>query len=175
MVTLTTERLLLRMFRQDDFEGYARMLADPEVTRYLGDGKPVARPAAWRQMAMLIGHWQLRGYGLWAVEEQGSGTLIGRIGIFNPEGWPGVEVGWMLRRESWGQGLATEGARAALAYAFTELNQPHIVSLIRPNNLASIRVAEKLGEALEDSIDMYGKQALVYGISQEKWQATAGT
>jgi len=174
MPTLQTDRLLLRIFRLEDFEPYAQMLADPEVQRYLGDGKPASRSEAWRSMAMLLGHWQLLGFGLWAVEERASGVLIGRIGLFNPEGWPGVELGWMLRRESWGQGLATEGARAALTYAFTELLQPHIISMIRPDNTASIRVAEKLGEQLEDRIEFRGDDALVYGISRERWQDTVG-
>lgn len=174
MPTLQTDRLLLRMFRLEDVEAYAQMLADPEVQRYLGDGKPASRSDAWRHMAMLLGHWQLLGFGLWAVEERASGALIGRIGLFNPEGWPGVELGWMLRRESWGQGLATEGARAALAYAFTELHQSHIISMIRPANTASIRVAEKLGEQLEDRIEFRADAALIYGISREQWQDTAG-
>lgn len=100
MVTLNTDRLHLRMFRQDDFEIYAQMCADPDVMRYLGAGQTLSRQDAWRQMAMTIGHWQLRGYGLWAVEERASGELIGRIGVFYPEGWPDVEVGWMLRRTS---------------------------------------------------------------------------
>ena len=173
MPTLQTDRLILRMFRLEDFEAYAQMLADLEVQRYLGDGKPASRSEAWRHMAMLLGHWQLLGFGTWAVEERASGALIGRIGLFNPEDWPGVELVWMLRRQSWGQGLATEGARAALAYAFTELHQPHIMSMIRPANTASIRVAEKLGQQLEDRIDFHGDDALVYGISREQWQKTA--
>jgi RimJ/RimL family protein N-acetyltransferase len=173
MVTLHTDRLLLRLFCQDDFESYARLLADAEVMRYIGNGKALSRPEAWRHMAMVVGHWQLRGYGPWAVEERASGDLIGRIGIFSPEGWPDVEVGWMLRRASWGQGFATEGAQAALAYAFTALQQPHVISMIRPDNTTSIRVAEKLGEQLEDRIEMHGDIALVYGIHRETWRQKA--
>ena len=70
MVTLTTDRLLLRPFRATDIDDYARMCADPEVTRYLGDGRPLSRSDAWRQMAMLVGHWHLKGYGMWAIEER---------------------------------------------------------------------------------------------------------
>lgn len=164
MVTLSTARLTLRMFREDDFAAYAAMCADPEVMRYLGTGQPMSRVEAWRQMAMILGHWSLRGYGLWAVEEQATRTLVGRIGFFNPEGWPGFELGWMLGRPYWGLGYATEGARAALEYGFTTLNQPHVISLIRPQNAASIRVATRLGEQLEDQIELLGGPALVYGI-----------
>jgi RimJ/RimL family protein N-acetyltransferase len=89
MVPLETERLRLRMFRETDLDAHAAMSADPEVMRYLGaTGEPLTRLDAWRQMAMFLGHWQLRGYGVWAVEERASGTFVGRIGLFNPEGWP---------------------------------------------------------------------------------------
>src|SRR5207253_7997909 len=96
--TLETPRLLLRMLRESDLDAYAAMLADPEVMRHLGDGRPLSRPEAWRNLALMVGHWQLRGYGLWAAEERATGALVGRIGLWNPEGWPGLEVGWTLRR-----------------------------------------------------------------------------
>lgn len=166
MVTLETERLRLRPFRDDDLDAYARICADPEVMRYLGEGKPLARPDAWRQMAMIIGHWHLRGYGLWAVEERASGVLVGRIGLFNPEGWPGLECGWMLAREHWGKGYATEGARRSLEYAFSTLGHAHVISLIRPGNAASVRVAERLGERLEGRTRLFGHEVDVYGMSR---------
>jgi RimJ/RimL family protein N-acetyltransferase len=169
--TLRTERLVLRMFREDDLDRYAAMMADPEVTRHLGDGGTLSRADAWRQMAFILGHWRLRGYGLWAVEEASTGRLAGRIGFFNPEGWPGFELGWALAREFWGRGYATEAARRALSYAFTELGREHVISLIRPGNLPSIRVAERLGERLESSVEIFGGEALVYGISREDWLA----
>jgi RimJ/RimL family protein N-acetyltransferase len=171
METLRTERLVLRMFREDDLDEYAVITADPEVSRYLGDGSPLSRDYAWRQMAMILGHWRLKGYGMWAAEEAATGRLVGRIGFFNPEGWPGFELGWMLAREFWGRGYATEGARRALEYGFTEMGREHVISLIRPANLPSIRVAERLGERLERSTDLFGNPALVYGISREDWLA----
>jgi RimJ/RimL family protein N-acetyltransferase len=121
-------------------------------------------------MAFIIGHWQLRGYGLWAAEERNSGQLIGRIGCYYPDGWPGFEIGWALRRESWGYGFAAEGARAALRFAFEELGQQHVISLIRPANERSIRVAERLGESLKGCTEVNGFEALVYGISREEWK-----
>jgi RimJ/RimL family protein N-acetyltransferase len=145
MITIKTGRLILRVFREADQDDYVAICDDPEVMRYLGEGKPLSRAEAWRQMALLLGHWQLRGYRMWAVEEPNSHKLIGRIGCFQPEGWPGLEIGWTLGRPYWGQGYATEGGRAALGYAFRTLNQGHVISLIQPGNLASIRVAERLG------------------------------
>ncbi len=168
MLTLETERLLLRMWREDDFESYARICADPEVMRYLG-GKPLSRLEAWRHMAYLVGHWHLRGYGHWAVEEKASGELIGRMGFFYPEGWPGFEAGWTLARESWGKGYATEGARRMLDHAFREMRREHVISLIHPENEASIRVAEKMGETLEGETEILGTPVLIYGISREAW------
>lgn len=171
MVTLETARLVLRMFCEADLDAYAQMCADPEVMRYLGAGQTLSRADTWRQIAMLLGHWQLRSYGMWAVEERASGTLIGRIGFFNPEGWPGFELGWMLGRAYWGHGFATEGARAALAYGFKELQQERIISLIRSQNVASIRVAERLGERFEKRVEVLGSAALVYSIGSTDWRA----
>lgn len=167
MVVLQTERLVLRLFRESDLDAYAEMCADPEVMRYLAGGKPLSRADAWRNMAMILGHWQLRGYGLWAVEERKSGMMIGQIGCWNPEGWPGLEIGWTLRRAYWGQGFATEGAYAAIRYAFNELGQSHIISLIRPENTASIRIAERVGEHHEGIAEVMGNMVLVYGLAKE--------
>ena len=172
MIRLETERLVLRMWREDDFETYARICADPDVMRYLTpEGRPLTRAEAWRQLAYIAGHWHLRGYGHWAVEEKESGRLVGRLGFLNPEGWPEFEIGWTLARESWGKGYATEGARRALAYAFEELDREHVISLIRPGNEPSVRVAERIGEKREGTTDVLGMEVMVYGISREEWRA----
>ena len=171
METLRTERLVLRMLREDDLDEYAAMTADPEVTRYLGNGDTLSRADAWRQVAMILGHWRLRGYGLWAAEEAATGRLVGRIGFLYPEGWPDFELGWTLAREFWGRGYATEGARAALEYGFTELGRDRVISLIRPANAPSVRVAERLGEKLEGTVDLLGSEALVYAVTREDWLA----
>lgn len=171
-VQLETERLVLRMFRESDLDAFAEMCADEIVMRYIGTGKTLSRAEAWREMAVMLGHWQLRGYGLWAVEERESHSLIGRIGCWNPEGWPGFEVGWMLRRQSWGHGLATEGVRAALNYAFSTLHRPHVISLICPENARSIRLASRVGERLEGETEALGIRFLVYGIDRETWIKT---
>lgn len=171
MVTLETDRLILRMLGETDLDAYAEMCADPEVMHFIGDGAPLARHMAWRKLAMMVGHWSLRGYGLWGAEEKSSGALIGYVGFWNPEGWPGFELGWTLRRSYWGMGYATEGARAALRYAFTKLDQPHVISLIHPENAASIRVAQRLGECLVGPTELMGKPALIYRISREQWES----
>ena len=116
----------------------------------------------WRSVAGALGHWVLRGYGLYAVEEKATGAFIGRIGLINPEGWPGLEAGWLLGRQHWGHGFATEGARAVVRMAYEALAATHVISLIRPENLASIRVAEKLGAIRESTIEMLGARAHIY-------------
>jgi len=157
---------------EEDFEAYAQICADTEVMRFLTpEGKTLTRAETWRQMAFLIGHWQLRGYGHWAVEEKATGNFIGRIGFLNPEGWPGFEIGWTLARDAWGKGYATEGAGRALEYAFTDLRRERVISLIHPENNNSIRVAERLGEKLEGKTEVHGIGVLIYGISRETWLA----
>ncbi len=164
--TLDTARLRLRPWHDEDLEPYAAMCADPEVMRYMGDGAPLSRDDAWRSMAMFVGHWQLRGYGMWAVEERDARAFIGRVGLHRPEGWPGLEVGWMLDRATWGRGYATEAGRASLDYAWRALDVDHVISLIMPENQASIRVAERLGQEREDTFDLNGLEVLVFGVDR---------
>jgi len=139
--TLTTDRLTLRGWRDEDLDDYAEITADPEVMRFM-DGV-IDRAQTWREMAVFAGHWALRGYGIWVVEREGA--LIGRIGLWQPDGWPGLEVGWLLGREAWGRGYATEAARASIEFAWGELRADRLISLIDPENVASQRVAERLG------------------------------
>ena len=160
--TLTTERLLLRGFAERDFESYAAMMADPEVTRHLGNGHALGRLEAWLQMAMFTGHWALRGFGVWAVEERATGSFVGRIGCFQPEGWPGFEIGYTLARPAWGRGYAREAAGAALGYARETLGRDRIISIIRPANAASIRVAVSLGATPGEVVEFFGAPAVVY-------------
>jgi RimJ/RimL family protein N-acetyltransferase len=168
VVTVGTERLLLRPFQEDDLDLYARMVGDAAVMRFIGDGHTHDREEAWKGIAQMLGHWQLRGYGLWALEERESGQLVGRAGLYNPEGWPGLEVGWLLARSYWGRGYATEAGRASLDYVWRELGADRVISLIYPENTASIRVAERLGETFERTITRDDKPVSIYGIDRPR-------
>jgi RimJ/RimL family protein N-acetyltransferase len=159
---LTTARLRFRAFRESDLDAYASIMADPEVTRFLGAGGAMSRVDAWRQMAMFLGHWVLRGFGLWALEEIESGRLIGRIGCHYPEGFPGFEVAYTLARDAWGRGYAREGVAAALAYARDVLHRSEIISLIRPDNARSIRVAQSFGAVPAETVEFFGAPSVVY-------------
>ena len=161
---LVTERLLLRGLELSDLDAYAAICADPDVRRFLGDGRPLERPAVWREMALLLGHWGLRGFGQWAVVERETGELVGRAGLWQPEAWPGLEVGWVLGRRYWGRGFATEAARAALHHAFSALGARRVISLIHPDNERSIRVAERLGERFDRRVELSGTPHHVYVI-----------
>lgn len=149
--TLETERLRLVPLDARHFDDYADMLADPQATRWVGDGEPLDRSHAWRSLAMLIGHWQLRGHGMWAIELKATGEFLGRAGLMNPEGWPDVELGWMLKTTHRHQGYATEACQAILEHAWGRMQLPRVISLVRVGNEVSDRLAERLGgEHIED-------------------------
>jgi len=168
---LLTERLRLRPFRRSDFDDYAALNADPEVVRHLGGGGPWDRGRSWRHMAFLLGHWQLGRPGMWVVEQRESGAFVGAVGFSEPEGWPGCELAWVLARRWWGLGYATESARAALAQAFDGWQRERVISLIHPDNHASVRVAERIGEKLQGRMHHFGREMLCYGIDREKERA----
>jgi RimJ/RimL family protein N-acetyltransferase len=168
---LETERLRLRQFRDGDFATYQAWCANPDLMRYLG-GRTFSTLEAWRHMAYVLGHWQLRGYGYYAVEEKATGRLVGRVGFTDSEGWPGFELGWTLAPEARGQGYAREAARFLLDYAFERLERPHVMSLIHPDNAPSIRVAEYLGQRVEGQTEVLTMPVLIYAIDHAGWRAT---
>lgn len=169
--TLETERLILRAFQDRDTDAWAAIVAHPEVSQFISvSGKPQDRLEAWRSMAMTLGHWQLRGFGMWAVEEKASGALVGRLGLYEPETWPGQEVGYAIARDHWGKGFATEGASAARDYAFETLGWPEIISIINPANTRSIAVAERLGETFKEHWSIGDLKLNIYGLTKADWE-----
>ena len=140
---LETERLVLRDFEPRDVAPSVASAADAEVQRFLGGPK---RPYdAYTGLATHAGPWALRGYGAWMVQRREDGELLGRLGLWAPEEWPDVEIGWRFFRAAWGQGYATEAARAALGWAWTTQGFGHLISLIKPDNVPSQRLAQRLG------------------------------
>jgi RimJ/RimL family protein N-acetyltransferase len=160
---LQTERLLMRAWRDEDFEPWAELCSDDEVMRSLGGAGGLTPSDAWRDMAIMAGHWPLKGFGHWVLEERESGALVGRAGLYYPPDWPEMEVGWTVARPHWGKGYAPEAAHEACRWAHDELGAGHIVSLIAPDNTRSMRVAEKLGEKVEGRVNVRGFDLLVYG------------
>lgn len=171
---IETPRLILRGWRADDFERFADMMGDAEVARFLtGDQRPRSRAEAWRDMALLVGHWALRGYGLFAVEEKAGGAFIGRVGAWEPECWVGFELGWGLRREYWGQGYAFEAARAAGDWVFANFKLERIVSLIHASNTPSQKLAERLGMRVSASTLHAGMPHDIWEIARSDWLKTS--
>jgi RimJ/RimL family protein N-acetyltransferase len=163
--SIETPRLLLRLPQASDAQPLLEIHEHPDVTKYVvTSATPGGITGAWRSIAMMLGHWQMRGYGQWTVVDKSTGEIVGRVGLWNPEGWPGIELGWITRRSRWGEGLATEAARASLAWAWAHTEADHIISLIDYDNVASIRVAEKIGETLEHTDDRDGTPVQTYGI-----------
>ncbi|MDQ8756959.1 GNAT family N-acetyltransferase [Sphingosinicella sp. LHD-64] len=142
---LFTERLVLRPLNGEDFEPWAAFQADAEMMRFLGGVQ--SRAESWRSLCTMAGAWSVRGYSMFALIERGTGRWVGRVGPWQPEGWPGTEVGWGVAREFAGQGYAYEAAVAAMDYAVDMLGWTDIIHTIDPDNLASIRLAQRLGAA----------------------------
>jgi RimJ/RimL family protein N-acetyltransferase len=160
--SLATARLRLRAFRKSDLDAYAAMCADEEVMRHIGAGGAVGTDVAWRQMAFFLGSWSLHGHGMWALEERAGSRLVGRVGFLDPPGWPGCELGWLLARDAWGKGYATEAARAARDYGRDALGLGELISLIRPDNQRSIALARRLGATLDKTIEFMEQPCLLY-------------
>lgn len=168
---LGTPRLRLRPFTEGDVAELHALMQDPDVWRYIGDRREPTLQETWRAVAGWIGHWVLRGYGIWAIEEREGGAMIGRAGLINPADWPGPEVGYVLGSDWWGRGYATEAARAVMDWGFATIGFERLISLIDPANTASIAVAERLGEALDGETDLLGHRVLVYAIDRATWSA----
>ena len=167
--TVETERLRLRALCERDVSAYASWVSNPVVMQFIGEGQPINVDEAWRKIAFFVGHWQLRGYGQWAVEEKSTGKMVGRVGLHHPHGWPGIEVGWMIDPKRWGEGFATEAARASVAWGFRELDLEEIVSVMKPENTASIRVAEKIGERFYRHDSVSDIPVVIYGVRREEF------
>jgi len=157
-----TERLLLRPLEESDLDAYAAMVADPEVVRHLG-AEPLTREEAWRQMAVFLGHERLRGWSNNAVVERSTDRLLGRCGLWQPEGWPGLEVGWVLARAAWGRGYATEAALVWRDWAFDELGAEELISVIAADNARSAAVARRIGHEPLRETEVRGNPCVIWG------------
>ncbi len=164
---LETERLHLRLFKRTDLGSLTTIFAVPQVVRYLGNGQPVSPGETEVALRSILRHWRAHGFGRWAVVHKGRGELIGYGGLRNLEGMP--ELVYLLARDYWGRGLATELARACLRLSFTTRRFPRIVAITQPDNLASRRVLEKLGMTHEGAARYFGIDVAQYSLSSNAY------
>ncbi|MBF9018265.1 MULTISPECIES: GNAT family N-acetyltransferase [unclassified Oceanispirochaeta] len=162
-----TERLRLRGFVLSDFEELVKLNMNQDFVNFFGTGEVISRYESWNVLSMMVGHWQLREFGLWLVEDKISNTFIGRVGCWQPEGWPGVEVAWGISPSYWGKGYAPEAARASIEWAFSNISTNKLISVIHPENKASKRVAIKIGEKHTSTEIVNGKKSDIYTITRD--------
>jgi len=173
---LETDRLLLRPPVPEDAEPLAPMYADPEVMRYLGDGRTLTPEETERSVRRMIDGWKAEGFGLYTTVRKEDGAVIGRVGliVWNPETWQTtrlsadgpkeLEVGYTIGRPYWGQGYATEAAAAARDFALGKLNARRLIALIIHGNDASENVARKLGMEYERDVRFGQRDAKLFAL-----------
>ena len=172
MTILTSARLRYEPFADEHFEGLAAMNADPEVMRYIS-GRPETADETHAAIARVRTRWEQWGYGWWTLLDAATGEVVGAACIqhlgkdpANPH-----EIGWRLRRASWGQGLATEAARTLAAHAFDVLDAPLLCAVCHPDNAASQRVMDKLGMRYTGMEAWDGDRVAVHALTRTEWLA----
>ena len=166
---LRTPRLILRAQRPEDTEPLMAAYADAGFSRYITrEQRALDRVEAWRPIALMAGSWATRGFGNWIAEARASGCAVGRLGPWQPEGWPDFEIGWSIFPDHQGHGYAVEGAAAAMIWVRETLGRDYVIHLIDPANKASEKVAEKLGGGITGSWEIPGVTTL--NIWTTRWE-----
>jgi RimJ/RimL family protein N-acetyltransferase len=170
VIDLRTPRLRLRPFTEADAPAHLELYRDSEVTRHLGGG-PFAggeiEQRSRRAVEKFVRHWAEKGFGVFAVEELETGRFLGQCGLNTIDELREIEILYALERAAWGRGLATEAARAALAFGFDEARLPRIVAVTRPEHRASRGVLEKLGMRYERDVQVFGIHAVLYALTRD--------
>jgi RimJ/RimL family protein N-acetyltransferase len=178
MSEVETARLLLRRWQEDDLERLVALYSDQRVARFLSvDGRPWPPERSVGAFEHFRRQWQEHDVGPWAAIDKHTDRWLGQIGLNELPRWPGpdkIEVGWDLHPSVWGQGLATEGARAALGYGFEVVGLERIISTARADNAASRRVMEKCGLAFQEEFTHKGALVVWYAIDRADWLASQG-
>lgn len=165
---LETERLYFRRLTIDDLDDLFALYHSPDVRKYYSEGIP-AYEETRRELEWIVNECYVKyGFGMWATIDKTSGKFIGRCGLcpMDIEGHEEIEVAYMIAKEYWGQGLATEAAQAILNYGFEQAGLARLICVINPDNHASARVAMKIGMTLEIDGDVNGEPTLLYSINK---------
>lgn len=148
---LETERLIMREFKPSDFEAFAEFYAS-DASQFVGG--PWDRITSWRELSTYAGCWSLRGFGEFSLEHKETGKTAGLVGPWYPDGWPEPEIGWIIFPEFQRQGLGAEAANRAVKFAYQDLGWTTAISCIDKDNIASIKLAEKLGAKFEGDTEI---------------------
>ena len=173
-VILETDRLRFAIWRWEDWEGFRTLTADPMVVRYIGTGEPWSDERVQEFVARQCENWEKYGICLWKLLPKDSDIQIGICGLQRLPAGPDVEIGWWLAPSHWGQGLATEAARHALAYGFEVSNLQRIVAIAHPANRDSLRVMERIGMRFEREAVHKGIRVVIYAIEREQFNSRRG-
>jgi RimJ/RimL family protein N-acetyltransferase len=169
-----TARLRMRAFTHEDLDGLWRIASDPEVMRHIGDGVPFTREVTGENLTGIINAFDRRGWGRWALEKKDGGGLIGYCGLALGCEETGVELVYLLAREEWGKGIATEAAWASLRYGFETLGFDSIAALTLHANWRSRRVMQRLGMSFEGDACYHGYTCVCYRLAREDWHPPEG-
>jgi ribosomal-protein-alanine N-acetyltransferase len=156
------------MLRDSDLDDLAALFADPDVMRYVGTGQPIERAEAQKALTSIVAHWNRHGFGRWAIEDKNTREFVGYGGLRSLLGTP--EVVYHFAKRHWGQGLATEVARACLNFGFNVKGFDRIVAIAKPANAASIHVMEKIGMHFEKETSYYGIEVVEYVITSQEFR-----
>lgn len=169
---IETARLLLRPFTSADLEDYAQYIfADADVMRYLPQRDLAPRARAERTLESFTAHWSQHGFGVWAVTDKVTGYFIGHCGLGHVLEAGEVEVLYALAKPYWGQGIATEAARASVRFGFDNLNLVQLIALAVPENIGSRRVMEHLGFEYEKDAHYFGLDLVYYALQREHFRS----
>jgi RimJ/RimL family protein N-acetyltransferase len=160
---IETERLQLRLFRPDDLDDLSLIFSDPDVVRYLGSGQPAGRDETETALMSIIRHWDVHGFGRWAAVCKQTCKLIGYCGLRNFQGTP--ELVYLLSKQYWGKGLATEMARASIKFGFEEKKFEHIIAMAKLANVASQRVMNKIGMSFQKNTLIFNMEVALYSLT----------
>lgn len=170
MTVIETPRTWLRPLVTTDLDDLAQIYSDPQVMKYRLIPQPASRKQTQEMLKSYLAHWNQHGFGRWATIYKPHERLIGHCGLEYLATLDEIEVNYLLAREYWGQGLATESATVLLRYGFETLQFKRLVALAKPENLASRRVMEKIGMQYEKNVQLSRVEWVVYTINRDQWK-----
>ncbi len=158
---IETERLILRQFRESDWKDLHHYFSSNNATKFTV-GRKFTEGETWRTMCSMVGHWRIRGYGPYAIEDKSSGIVLGTAGFWYPNDWPSPEIKWALAPQHWGKGYASEAARSVQQTGINFLPDISLISFINAENAASIRLALAIGATFEKEVLFRGAKWHIY-------------